>query len=502
MTLSRLLDGVAVIKMFQTMYGRMVVTHEVEIQGIRYDSRVATKGDLFVAMSGAVVDGHRFINEAIQNGVAAIVMQDESNAPDALFMHAGVAKIVVADSRKALARIAANFYQHPSKRLTLVGITGTNGKTTTTHLIKSVIEAGETTCGLIGTNEHKIGDETVPATHTTPEAVEVNALLSRMVDRGCSAAVMEVSSHALVLHRTEGLLFRVAGFTNLTQDHLDFHGSMEAYQQAKRMLFEGLEKGACAVTNIDDAAGPSMVATTKGSVLTYGFSSRADVSVSGVESTVSGTRCMVSHGGTSREIRSSLTGTFNVYNILAAYSAGVALELPHEQIARGIQSLKAVRGRFEQIVSPSGWTAIVDYAHTPDALHRCLEAIRELVPVDAKGRIISVFGCGGNRDKTKRAPMGRIASSYSDVTIVTSDNPRGEDPGTIIKEILAGVVPGSTVLTNVNRKAAISQGLAIARPGDVVLIAGKGHETYQIVGETRSHFDDREEVLEFIRTRS
>ena len=499
MTLSKVLEGVAVIKLFQTMYGKMVVTHEVEIRGIQYDSRKVARDEVFVAIRGTATDGHKFINAAIGKGAKAVVVEDDSAIPDSLFMHAGVVKIVVHDSRKALAQISANFYGHPSRRLTLVGVTGTNGKTTTTYLIKSILEARGDKVGLIGTIEYKIGDETIPATHTTPESLELNQLLASMVDNGCSAVVMEVSSHSLQMRRVHGLDFSTAAFTNLTQDHLDFHGTMEEYFKAKQILFNELNSSATAVTNADDRFGMKMIEKTQAGRLSYGLSSVADIRAEDVRMNAHGTTLMVAYKGGRQQIQSSLTGRFNVANISAAYAAGVALGIPTESIRVGIAKIRSVRGRFEQIVSPRGWTAVVDYAHTPDALENCLRTIHDILPERRGNCILTVFGCGGNRDKGKRPTMGAIASSLSDVTIITSDNPRKEDPQTIIDEINIGVVKGKTVMMEVDRRKAIVMALELAQEGDVVLIAGKGHEDYQVIGEAKHHFDDREEVEQYIR---
>jgi len=499
MTLSKVLEGVAVTKLFQTMYGKMVVTHEVEIRGIQYDSRKVARDEVFVAIRGTATDGHKFINAAIGKGARAVVVEDDSAIPDSLFMHAGVVKIVVHDSRKALAQISANFYGHPSRRLTLVGVTGTNGKTTTTYLIKSILEARGDKVGLIGTIEYKIGDETIPATHTTPESLELNQLLASMVDNGCSAVVMEVSSHSLQMRRVHGLDFSTAAFTNLTQDHLDFHGTMEEYFKAKQILFNELNSSATAVTNADDRFGMKMIEKTQAGRLSYGLSSVADIRAEDVRMNAHGTTLMVAYKGGRQQIQSSLTGRFNVANISAAYAAGVALGIPTESIRVGIAKIRSVRGRFEQIVSTRGWTAVVDYAHTPDALENCLRTIHDILPERRGNCILTVFGCGGNRDKGKRPTMGAIASSLSDVTIITSDNPRKEDPQTIIDEINIGVVKGKTVMMEVDRRKAIVMALELAQEGDVVLIAGKGHEDYQVIGEAKHHFDDREEVEQYIR---
>ncbi len=494
-----MLTGVSVTKIFQMLYGRLALTSDIEVSGIQYDSRRITQGDLFVAIPGTVVNGHRFIDDAIRRGASVVVMSDDAAVDDAYFLHNGVSKVVVPDSRKALATIAANFYSHPSRQLRLVGVTGTNGKTTTTYLVKSILEAHGEKVGLIGTIQYSIGQETLSAVHTTPESLELNQYLAAMVSRGCSAAVMEVSSHALALSRVFALDFSTAVFTNLTQDHLDFHGSMEEYFKAKKLLFDGLTSDARAVTNVDDRYGMSIVEGTHAHTVTYGTIPEAQVRAAGVMMQMSGMKFTISHDNVTTTIQSSLTGRFNVANISAAYATGLALGIPERTIASGIAQMKSVRGRFEQITSPRGWTAVVDYAHTPDALENCLRTIHDVLSSSRKGRIITVFGCGGNRDRGKRPLMGKIASSMSDMTVVTSDNPRHEDPMAIINDISAGMTSGADSIVEPDRRKAIHQGLALAGPGDVVLVAGKGHEDYQVIGSARVHLDDREEIEKFIR---
>jgi len=502
MRLAELLEGVQVVKLFSLMFGKMVLTQDVTVREVQYDSRKVERGDLFVAIRGATADGHAFIDSAVNRGAIVVVVENDAAMPDAFFMHTGVIKLVVPDSRKALAQIAGNFYDHPSRHLMLVGVTGTNGKTTTTHLIKSVLEASGATVGLVGTIEYKIGNQIIPATHTTPESLELNQLLARMRERGCTATVMEVSSHSLAMSRVHGLEFRTAVFTNLTQDHLDFHGTMDSYFAAKKILFDSLNDQACAVTNADDPLGTKIVEGTHAEIVTYGTKHPASVRANNIEGNVRGTTLEVVHGTHRYEIRSALSGRFNVSNILAACAASVALKIPDQTIARGIAAVRAVRGRFEQIASPQGWTAVIDYAHTPDALENCLRTIRDMLPGNNGARVITVFGCGGNRDRGKRPIMGRIASELSDLTIVTSDNPRNEDPQLIIDDIMKGVVPGRSVRREVDRRVAIRTALQEAQTGDVVLIAGKGHEEYQVIGETKLHFDDREEIERYMRETS
>jgi UDP-N-acetylmuramoyl-L-alanyl-D-glutamate--2,6-diaminopimelate ligase len=497
MKLSQLLDGVTVSKLFQTMYGHMVVTHEVEIGAVQYDSRKIQRSDCFVAIKGAASDGHTFIQSAINQGAKVVVLEDDAILPDPLCMHTGTIKVVVPDSRKALALMAANYYGHPSKKMKFVGMTGTNGKTTTSHLVKAISEASGEKVGLVGTIEYKIGEEIIPATHTTPESLELNALFALMVEKNCTSVSMEVSSHALDQSRVYGIDFDVAVFTNLTQDHLDYHLTMENYFKAKEILFSGLNPSSCAVINQDDRWGVRLLGSTESKKISYGVSSHADLRAKEVTLGIDGTTFVVSYGQREYTVTSTLMGMFNVYNILAAYATGVGLGISHEQILAGIKNVKNVRGRFESIPSPAGWTAIVDYAHTPDALENCLKTIHDVLPKKNRGKIITVFGAGGDRDKTKRPIMGRIAGEYSDIVIVTSDNPRTEVPETIIDDIMRGITHHANVLREVDRRTAIECAIQRAQRGDVVLIAGKGHEDYQIIGKEKKHFSDRE-VVEYL----
>jgi UDP-N-acetylmuramoyl-L-alanyl-D-glutamate--2,6-diaminopimelate ligase len=500
MMLAQLLDGVLVTKLFQSKYGRFAVTHDVEVRHIQYDSRKVGQGDCFVAVRGTGVDGHRFIDIAINNGATVVVMDNDAALPDSVFLHAGVIKAVVPDSRKALAVMSANFYGRPSSRLTMIGVTGTNGKTTTAHLIRSILETAGERAGLIGTIEHMIGGTVIPATHTTPESLELNELLARMVESGCTSVSMEVSSHALHQSRVYGLPYKAAVFTNLTQDHLDYHGSMESYFRAKRLLFDELAEESWAVVNADDGWGSKMLEACRARRIAYGVNVAADVRAEKVSLSIDGTSLNVQYHGRTTAISSPLVGRFNVYNILAAFSTGLALDLPLLAITSGITGVKSVRGRFERIASPEGWTAIIDYAHTPDALEKCLETIHDILPKTNRGRIVTVFGAGGDRDRAKRPLMGSVVGRLSDLTIVTSDNPRTEGPQRIIDDIVKGIPAGAEVIQEVGRRKAIEMALDRARAGDVVLIAGKGHEDYQVIGKEKIHFSDREIVEEFIRS--
>ncbi len=498
MNLGKLLEGVDVSKLFELTFGHFLVTGDIDVQRIQYDSRKVDRGDCFVALRGLGTDGHKFVEAAMERGAKVVVLEQDDTLPDSYFMHAHVVKVVVPDSRKALALMTANYYGLPSRQLTMVGVTGTNGKTTTTHLVKAILEAVGQRVGLIGTIEYNIGDEVIPASHTTPESLELNGMLDRMLNSGCQSVSMEVSSHALHQSRVYGIDYDVAVFTNLTQDHLDYHGTMDEYFRSKKMLFDSLSDDAVAVTNCDDAWGMKIVSTTKGRTITYGVSEKADVRASDIRLSLDRTTFTLRSGNKENSVSSALVGRFNVYNILSAYSAGVALGFEHEKIASGIRSVKNVRGRFERIPSPKGWTAIVDYAHTPDALEKCLRTIHDVLPKDNRGRIITVFGAGGDRDRTKRPLMGKIAGGLSDIAIVTSDNPRTEDPQQIINEIVAGIPREAVVSREVDRRTAIHTALREARAGDVVLIAGKGHENYQVIGKEKIHFSDREVVEDFI----
>jgi len=499
MTLSKLLAGVTVSKMFQTLYGRMVVTHDVEVGGIRYDSRKVERGDLFVAITGHGADGHRFIPNAIERGAKVVILENDGQFPDSYFMHAGVVKIVVRNARVALAQVAANYYDHPSRALTMVGVTGTNGKTTVTHIIQSMLEASGQAAGLIGTIEYRVRGEVFPASHTTPESLELNELLRTMVKHECTAAVMEVSSHALHQHRVEGLGFSAAVFTNLTQDHLDYHATMEEYAAAKRILFTSLAPSSYAVVNADDPWGSSMSGATRAKTISYGTAPGADVVAGNIALSMSGTSFTVNYEKAETPVSSPLIGRFNVSNILAAFATGLALGIPRERMQNAIAGMRAVSGRFEKYSSAAGWTAVIDYAHTPDALAKALAAVKDIMKHQG-GRIITVFGCGGNRDRSKRPKMGAIAADMSDLAIVTSDNPRHEDPLAIIKEVMAGIPQGANVEQEADREKAIFRALTAARKDDVILIAGKGHEEYQVVGDVKNHFSDREVVEEFIRS--
>ncbi|MEK7263167.1 MAG: UDP-N-acetylmuramoyl-L-alanyl-D-glutamate--2,6-diaminopimelate ligase, partial [Bacteroidota bacterium] len=405
MKLSEVLEGVIVRKMFHTVYGQMITTHEVEIGSIHYDSRKVVHNSLFVAMRGMKSDGHSFITDAIAQGAKVVVVERDDILPDAYFMHSGVVKIVVENSRKSLAIIAGNFYRHPSRAFILIGITGTNGKTTTALVIKQLLEKLGKKVGLIGTIFYDDGMRKIEATHTTPESLELEQLFSVMRENGCEVVVMEVSSHALTLERVYGLDFDVAVFTNLTQEHLDFHHSFDEYFLAKKMLFDGLKNEAIAVSNSDDRVGKRILEQTKAKKKYYGISSDADMRGENVSLSVTGTNFTVDEISFS----SPLIGKFNVENILAATCVMKALGYEMQAIANAISTINAALGRFQKLQSNNGWTAIVDYAHTPDALEKVLKAARIILPNETNGKIIAIFGAGGDRDTSKRPLMGKIA---------------------------------------------------------------------------------------------
>ncbi len=467
-----------------------------EVTEVTWDSRQARLGSLFVALRGARADGGKFAAAAVARGAVAVV----SDGP----RPAGFETpwIAVADGRLALAALAAAIEGRPSEALTLVGITGTNGKTTTAYLLASIFEANGIRCGRIGTVGHRVGGREIETARTTPEAPELQRLLREMVTEGCGACVMEVSSHALALRRADHLHFAAAIFTNLTRDHLDFHGDMEQYFAAKRRLFELLPDGGTGITNLDDRRGADFAAATRRPV-TYAIDAAADVRPGPLTFSLDGLSFEARTPRGTLHLRSPLVGRPNAYNILAAVAAAVSLDVPFGAIEAGIAQLSNVPGRFQVVSEPADDVrVVVDYAHTDDALKNLLETARPL----AAGRIITLFGCGGDRDKTKRPLMGAVAARLSDLVIVTSDNPRSEDPEQIIEDIKRGIVmpadrlppkgqaaPKSTAcLAIVDRQAAIDRAVRDARPGDLILIAGKGHEKYQVVGDEVLPFDDVE----------
>src|SRR3972149_10846108 len=487
MKLSDILKGIDMQKVSGDM--------NCEISGLAYDSRSVSKGTLFVAIKGLKTDGHLYIKNALEQGAAAILAEHE---PAGITIPAGVTIIITADTRKAVAIAAVNYFRNPSRELSVIGITGTNGKTTISYPIRSILEKAGNKVGILGTIFWSDGDKISEAEHTTPEAVDFQHLLRKMSSSGCTFAVSEVSSHSLALNRVYGTDFSTAVFTNLTQDHLDFHTDMEDYFQAKSLLFSNMSLHHTSVINSDDPYGRRLLEMSRCRKYSYGLDSSADIRGENVSLTIKGIEFDLTTPSGQTHIKSNLVGIHNVYNILAAAGAALSNNIPLDKIASGILSVTSVPGRFERIDSGLGFSIVVDYAHTEDALRLLLEAARQFSPQ----RIITVFGCGGDRDRGKRPAMGSTAVELSDYVIVTSDNPRSEDPEEIIREIDSGINSAidkgaartSGYVTIPDRRLAIEEAVRKAEKGDIVLIAGKGHEDYQITGQEKIHFDDREEA--------
>ncbi|MBO4690542.1 MAG: UDP-N-acetylmuramoyl-L-alanyl-D-glutamate--2,6-diaminopimelate ligase [Paludibacteraceae bacterium] len=468
-----------------------------EINAIQFDSRLVGPNDLFVAQAGTVVDGHTFIASCITRGATAVVLSDREYLPSgqsAMGNQQPTTYILVDNTDKALGLMASKWFGEPSKQLTLVGVTGTNGKTTIATLLYKLVRALGHKAGLLSTVVNYIEDEAVPATHTTPDALELNGLLRRMVDAGCEYAFMEVSSHAIAQERIAGLDFDGALFTNLTRDHIDYHKTFDNYRDTKKRLFDQLKKEAFAVTNKDDKNGLVMTQNCKATVRTYSTQALADYKAQILEEGFDGMMLSINN----KEVFVPLVGRFNVSNLLCIYGAALNLGFNELDILRVLSTLKPVNGRFETIHSPKGWTAIVDYAHTPDAVDNVIQTIREIKREGAK--LITVVGCGGNRDKGKRPMMAQIAKKGSEQLILTSDNPRDEEPKDILKDMTDGLTADELRSTLVieDRAAAIQTACTLAQSGDVILVAGKGHEDYQIIKGVKHHFDDHEVVKQYI----
>ena len=475
----------------------------VEITGVGHDSRTVVPGSLFVCIRGFRQDGHAYIADAAARGAAAVMIEQD---PAALRIPAGMTVIRVANTRLGLAAAACRLFDNPSASLRLIGVTGTNGKTTTAYLTEAILAAAGHTVGLLGTIEYRCGTVTFPGERTTPESSDLQSLLARMRDLHAWGAVMEVSSHSLALSRVDGCEFDVGIFTNLTLDHLDFHGTMEAYAEAKARLFRMLGVGrrkpgeAAAVLNADDPWTPSMMQATQARVLRFGISAEADLRVRDMSLSLAGIRATVTSPWGAMDFTSPLVGQHNVANILGAAAAALHLGVDPEQVRAGIANLRAVPGRFEKVEAGQPFGVVVDYAHTPDALERVLQTARE----SAQGQVIAVFGCGGDRDRGKRPLMGEAAARLADFVVVTSDNPRSEDPLAILAEIEAGIkkaYSGSDRhVTITDRREALGAALARARAGDLVVIAGKGPETYQVLRDRTIPFDDRVVAKEALAT--
>ena len=462
---------------------------DVEITGVNIDSRRICEGHMFVAMRGTQVDGHRFIPKAIEQGASAVLCEE---LPETLSDN--VTYVKVTSTEDAVGSVATVFYGNPSEKLKLVGVTGTNGKTTIATLLYNMFRKLGYKCGLLSTVCNYIEGEAIPADHTTPDPIELNRLLARMVDAGCQYAFMECSSHAIAQKRIGGLKFAVGIFTNLTRDHLDYHKTFENYRDAKKAFFDMLPKSSYAIINADDKNGSVMVQNTKATVKTYSVRQMADFRARIIECHFEGMYLEID----GREVGVQFIGKFNVSNLLAVYGAARMLGEQAEDILVTLSTLKSVSGRLEPIRSADGFTAIVDYAHTPDALENVLNAIHEVL--DGRGKVITVCGAGGNRDKGKRPLMAKEAVRQSDRVIITSDNPRFEEPQEIINDMLAGLDQQQMkkVVSIVDRREAIRTACMMAQKGDVILIAGKGHEDYQEIKGVKHHFDDKEVVREFI----
>jgi UDP-N-acetylmuramoyl-L-alanyl-D-glutamate--2,6-diaminopimelate ligase len=458
---------------------------DIEISTMVYDSRQAGPGALFVAVKGFKSDGNAFVPQALANGAAAVAVE---GAP---LPGLTVPQLVVPQARRALSLLAQEFYGHPAQGLRLVGITGTNGKTSISYLTAAVCAAAGMRPGIIGTIAYRIGNRVLPAPNTTPESLDLQKHLADMRQAGLDTCVMEVSSHALALDRLHGLRMDGAVFTNLTRDHLDFHATLEEYGAAKTILFEKLcDAKSAAVLNADDPFTAQIKSRTRARVSTYGLKNAADIRAESVEMTAQGTRLQVATPAGRLTLNMQLLGEFNVYNTLAALGIGLALGFEREAIVRGLEGVAGVRGRFESLTDSRGVTAVIDYAHTPDALEKILVNARKL----CTGQLVVVFGCGGDRDRGKRPLMGELATRLADRIVITSDNPRTEEPNAIIDEIVRGISGRTNYTIEADRRRAIELALAGARANDLVVMAGKGHEDYQIIGTVKHHFDDREEI--------
>ncbi len=477
MRLDQLLQGVETVKLH--------ADPDLEISGMSFDSRKVQNGDLFMAVSGFATDGNRFIPAAMEKGAKVVVTasQPEQNVP----------YVLVRSDRTAMARIAANFYDHPAEKLCMIGVTGTNGKTSVTLLLKHILETVRgAKVGLIGTMENLIGDQAVPTERTTPESPDLQALFARMVESGCSHCIMEVSSHALALERVGGVRYDVAAFTNLTEDHLDFHKTMEEYCRAKAMLFGRCEK---AVVNQDDQWVNDICVYAHCPVLTTGVSTDGQLTAQNLELLSDGIRFDAVLGQQHVPVQLPIPGKFTVYNALTVLGIALQLGISLEESASALKTAKGVKGRVEVVPTPGkDYTVLIDYAHTPDGLQNVLSSVKGF----CKGRLIAVFGCGGDRDPIKRPIMGKIGAQMADIAVITSDNPRTEDPHAIIEDILQGVQDRSSCAVIENRIEAIRYAMDIAEKDDIIVLAGKGHETYQEICGVKNHLDEREEVAKYL----
>lgn len=458
---------------------------DVEISGIAYDSRQVKNGYLFIAIKGFETDGHKYIESAIKNGAAAVLGEEECVCP--------CTYVKTKNSRRAMALCAAAFYEHPERKLKIIGITGTNGKTTTTYLIRQILMLKGMRCDLIGTNQTIIGTEEIESSRTTPESLDLFATFSKMAQSGGEYVVMEVSSHSLELDRVYGITFETAVLTNITQDHLDFHKTMENYANAKAKLFRASKSAAI---NKDDAYAEKIIEAAGKDILTYSIDAQSALRAQNLRMSERGVIFDVAFAGEVHEMRLGIPGKFSVYNALAAICACKNIGMDISDIEKGLVLAKSVKGRIEVVHTSTPYTVIIDYAHTPDGLENIISAVRDF----ARGRVITVFGCGGNRDATKRPKMGKIAQELSDIAVVTSDNPRCEEPAAIINDILAGMEKDNHIVVE-NRKEAIAYAMGISKENDVIILAGKGHETYQEIEHIKYDFDERDVVREILNGR-
>lgn len=475
--------------LYKTRLDEIVGSTNVAISSVTFDSRQVKKDSLFIATKGTAVDGHNFIDKAIESGAAAIVCEELP-----VDQKENITYVKVLNSSEALGYIACNYYDNPSEKLKLVGITGTNGKTTTVTLLFNLFRGLGYNVGLLSTVENKVNNTVIPSTHTTPDALKLNELLATMVEQGCQYAFMEVSSHAIVQHRITGIHFAGAAFSNITHDHLDYHKTFEEYIRAKKMFFDNLQDDAFALTNKDDRNGMVMLQNTKAKKYTYGLKSIADFKCRVIENHLNGLLLSIDN----QEVWVKLIGSFNAYNVLVVYAISQLLKQDKTNVLTTLSNLNSVEGRFQYIKSKTGIVAIVDYAHTPDALKNVLETIKDIRT--GNEQVITLAGCGGDRDAAKRPVMAQIACQYSDKVILTSDNPRSENPEEILNQMQAGINPvdAKKTLRISDRKEAIRTAVAFAKDGDIILIAGKGHEKYQEINGVKHPFDDFEIVKEIL----
>ena len=487
MELTQLLNTVSVIQVSGDVQRK-------DVSGIVYDSRKVQKNSIFVAIKGYKTDGHKFLQDAINKGAVAVVVEDQNSIPDEFISHAQIAKIVVENCRKALAELSKGFYKDPTSKLKLIGITGTNGKTTSTFILKNILQSADYRTGLVGTIANYVGEQKIDSKLTTPESNDLNKFFYEMIESGCSHAVMEVSSHSLILNRVYGLNFSAAVFSNITSDHLDFHQTFEEYLKAKKILFDDLSNDSFAIINSDDTSSKEIAKDSKAKIVTYGMTDNSDYQIKDIRYDLNGTEFTITHNKVDYIISTSLIGTFNAYNATSAFATAHSLGIDESKIMKGIKSSPQVPGRFE-VLGKGNKKVIVDYSHTADSLEKALQAVREIVK--NKNQVVTVFGCGGDRDKTKRSVMGKVASELSDKIFVTSDNPRTENPFEIIEDIKKGISKNNFEVEE-NREEAIAKAINNSNDDAVILIAGKGHENYQEINGVRKHFSDQEIAIKYL----